>query len=225
MLDEMKRALDAGRPIGIALLMGAEDKAEAIGEGGHLGRRHHPRAGAGGDDDVRVINHARRGRAAQVLQRVGQKDLAVKPREGRVGLEEEHARVAQDDGRRLDPLLDARERRPVGRRVVLHLLRGLKIVVAHGRRWLEPDAVAPAKRCQRRVGDRDALRDELLVDAHQIAATAIDPFENLIAVRLGLLGALNSRHAGAARLEDRPDRSPGDLQGARNLADPVALRP
>jgi len=71
--------------------MRPEDEAEALGEGRHLGRRHHPRARAGGDDDVRVINHARRGRAAQVLQRVGQEDLAVKPREGRVGLEEEHA--------------------------------------------------------------------------------------------------------------------------------------
>ena len=82
--DEMKRALDARRAVGIALFVGPEDEAEALGEGRHLGRRHHPRAGAGGDDDVRVIDHARRGGAAHVLERVGQEDLAVEAIEDRI---------------------------------------------------------------------------------------------------------------------------------------------
>src|SRR5437762_1214949 len=43
-LDEMKGALHARRSIRVAFLLGPEDKAEALGEGRHLGRRHHPRA-------------------------------------------------------------------------------------------------------------------------------------------------------------------------------------
>ena len=101
---------------------------------------------------------------------------------------------------------------------------GREVVVADGRRRRVADAVAPAKGRERGIGDRDALRDELLVHADQIAAAAIDPVENLVAVRLRLLGALNPRHRRAARREHRPDRPTGDLQGPGDLANPVALR-
>jgi hypothetical protein len=68
------------------------------------------------------------------------------------------------------------------------------------------------------------LRDELFVDADQIAAAAIHPLENLIAVGLGLFGAVNPRHRRVAGLEDDPHRSPRDLQGPGDLPDAVALR-
>ena len=97
------------------------------------------------------------------------------------------------------PLLDAADRGAVRRGVVLHLLRGREVVVADGRRRGVADPMAPAKGGQRRVGDRDALRDELFVDADQIAAAAIDPLENLLAVGLRLFGAVNPRHRRGAR--------------------------
>lgn len=49
------------------------------------------------------------------------------------------------------------------------ILPGLEVVGADGRRRFVPDPVATAKGCQRGIGDRDALRDELFVDADQIA--------------------------------------------------------
>jgi len=224
-LDKMERPLDARRAVGIALLVRPEDEAETLGKGRHLGRRHHPRARAGGDHDVGVINHARRGRARQVLKRVGQEDLAGKTREGGITLEEEHPRVAQDERRGLDALLDPADRRAMGRGIVLHLLPDREVVLADGRRWRMADPMAPAKRRERRVGDRDTLRDQLLVDANEIAAAAIDPLQDLLAVGGRLLGAVNPWHRRAARFEHGPHRATGDLQGAGNLAGPVAFCP
>jgi len=223
MFDEMKRPLDAGRPVRIALFVGAEDKAEALRERRHLGRRDHARARTGGDHDVRIVNHAGRGRPGHVLDRVGQEDLAIEAREDRVGVEEEQARVAQDQRGRLDALLDAADQGAVRRGVMLHLLGGREIVVAHGRRRDMSDRVPPAKGGQRGVGHHHALRDELLVDADQIAAAAIDPLEDLIAVRRRLLGAFNPRDGRTARPEDAPNRPTGDLQRPGDLTNPVAL--
>jgi hypothetical protein len=108
---------------------------------------------------------------------------------------------------------------------MLHLLRRREIVVADGSRRLVPDAMAPAKRGQRGIRDGEVLRGEFFVDTHQIAAAAIHQFKDLVAVRLGLLGAFNPRHRRGARVEHRPDGPAGDLQRAGNLPDPVALRP
>ena len=107
---------------------------------------------------------------------------------------------------------------------MLHLLRRREVIVAHGHRRRVPDRMSPAKSGERRVRDGHALRDELFVDADQIAAAAIDPLENLRAVRLRLFGAVNPRHRRVARFEHRPHRPPGDVQGAGDLADPVAFR-
>jgi hypothetical protein len=90
--------------------MGAEGEVEALGEGGHLGRRDHPRAGAGGDHDVRIVNQAGGAGAGQVLERVGEKHLAGKPREHRVHLDEEHPRITQHQQGGLHALLDAADR-------------------------------------------------------------------------------------------------------------------
>jgi hypothetical protein len=223
-LDKMKGSLDAGRSVRIALLMRPEHEAKALGEGGHLRRRHHPRARASRDDDVRIVDQAGRGRPGHVLERVGEEGLAIETREDRVGLEEEQARVAQHQRGRLDALVHAADRGAVRRGVVLHLLRGREVVVADGRRRRVADRMPPAERGQRRVGDRDALGDELFVDTDQIAAAAIDPLQNLVAVRLRFLGSFNPRHRRAARLEHGPHRSPRDPEGAGNLADSVALR-
>ena len=75
-----------------------------------------------------------------------------------------------------------------------------------------------------RCGDVSCC-DQLLLHADEIAAAAIDPLEDLVAVRLRLLGAFNPRQGRTARVEHCPDRPTGDLQGAGDLADPVALRP
>ena len=113
-LDEMKGPLHAGRAVGIALLVRAEGEGEALGKRGHLGRRHHLRARARGDHDVRVVNQAGRGGAGQILERVGQEDLAGKAREGGITLEEEHPRVAQHERRGLEALLGPADHGAVG---------------------------------------------------------------------------------------------------------------
>ncbi len=106
---------------------------------------------------------------------------------------------------------------------MLHLLRGREVVVADGRRRLVADRMATTKGRQRGVGEGDALLDELLVDADQIAAAAIEPLQNQLAVGRRLLGAVNPWHRRAARFEHRPDRPTGDLQRPGDLTNPVAL--
>ena len=224
-LEEVHGPLDARRAVRIALLVRAEDKAAAFGEGRHLGCRDHPRAGARGDHDVRVINHAGGGGPAEVLERVGQEDLAGKPRETGIALDEEHPRVAQHAHRGLDAVRPAPDRGAVGRGIVLHLLPGREVIVPGRHRRSVAEAMAPAIGGQRRIGEGGALGDQLLVDADQIAAAALDQLQDLLVVRLGLLSAFNPWHRRAAGLEHRPDRAPGDLEGPSNLADAVALRP
>ena len=56
--DEVERALDARRAVGIALLVRAKREGEALGEGGHLRHRHHVGARAARDHDVGVVDHA-----------------------------------------------------------------------------------------------------------------------------------------------------------------------
>ena len=87
-------AFDTRGAVGIALF--ARETKPKRSAARHLRGRDHPRPGASRDDDVCVIDHARRGRR-RVLQRVGQEDFAVKAREGRVDLEKKHARVAQHE--------------------------------------------------------------------------------------------------------------------------------
>jgi hypothetical protein len=192
--DEPKRTFHAAGSIGIAFLVGAEGEAKALGEGGHFRRGHHPRARAGGDHDVRVVNHAGRAGAGHVLERVGEKDLAGKSREGRVHLDEEQPRIAQHQRGGLHGLLDAADRRAMRGGVVLHLLAHREVVVAHGRRGRVADPMAAAKRGERGIRERDAGGDQLFMHAHEIAAALLKQGDDLIAVGLGFLGSLKVWH-------------------------------
>ncbi len=57
MLDEVKRPLDSGRAVGVALLMGSEEEAKPFGKGGHFGHGDHGGAGAAEHDDMGVVDH------------------------------------------------------------------------------------------------------------------------------------------------------------------------
>jgi hypothetical protein len=82
----------------------------------------------------------------------------------------------------------------------------------------------PAKGRQRGIRDREARGDQLFVDADQVAPALLEQLDDLIAVRVCFFGPIKLRHRRGARHEDPPDRPTGDLQGAGDLADPVALR-
>ena len=157
----MEWSLHASRAIGVALLVRAKDEAQALGERGHLWRRHHVRAGAGGHDHVRVVDHPHAAGAAEVAQGVGEEQLAGEAVEARVVLEEQHARVAQDQAGGLDAPVPTGQEHIVRRRVVLHLLAPIEVILASrlGRRVT--DSVVPAERGQRGVGQPSAQRDEL----------------------------------------------------------------
>jgi hypothetical protein len=84
--------------------------------------------------------------ATHVTQRIGEKHLAVESPEGGVALEEQHPRIAQHGGSGLHPALLGAQFEIVGRRVMLHLLAGRKIILAR-RRWRRvSDSVPPAER-------------------------------------------------------------------------------
>lgn len=57
--------------------MGDEAKAEALGKGGHLRRRDHRFAAAGGDDHVGVVDHAIASSTAEVAERGAEEGLAL----------------------------------------------------------------------------------------------------------------------------------------------------
>jgi hypothetical protein len=108
--------------------------------------------------------------------------------------------------------------RDVRRRVVLHLLARLERVAAHRPRWLVTDAVSSAEAGQCLVRQRLALRQQLLVDADEVALAAREQREDIVAVGLGLLGALYQRRCGGAVGEHRLDRVARDLEGTCDRA-------
>jgi len=91
---------------------------------------------------------------------------------------------------------------------MLHLLPGLKVVLPHGRCRLVPNPVSPTKRGKRGIGNVDALRDQLFVHADQIAAAARVQLDDVVTIRLGLLGPLKPGHHRRAGVDDRPDSPP-----------------
>jgi hypothetical protein len=91
---------------------------------------------------------------------------------------------------------------------MLHLLAGLKVVVAHWRSWLVADAVPAAKRGERGIGDRHTSRDQFFVHADQIAAALLVQLDDLIAMGLRFLGAFKAWHHRAAGVQHCPDRAP-----------------
>jgi len=101
----VERPLNACGTIRIATFVSGEAKAEAFAERLHLGNRNHRGPRSAQHHDMRVVDHHARGGAAEVPQRVGQKDLAVETLECRVTLNEHHPRVTQDRRSGLDAAL------------------------------------------------------------------------------------------------------------------------
>ncbi len=197
LLDAMERCLDPRRAIGIALLVGDKDKAVAFGEGDHLGRRDHRGAGAGGDYDVGVIEHAALGRPAEVGDRLRQKGFALKAREARIVLKENHARMTQHQRGALYAGHNTVDLRLVWARIVLHLTARI-IEISPGRRWRgAADAVAATKRRQRRIRHRGAALLERPMHAPQMPLVPGVEFQDLLAPRFGQLRAHQRRHGGA----------------------------
>ena len=92
----------------------------------------------------------------EVIDRLGEERLALEAGEARIVLEEDHARVAQHHGGGLHPGHGSRRSRVMGARIVLHFLTRPEQIVPRRRRRGMTDAVATAKRGQRRI--RDARR-------------------------------------------------------------------
>ena len=219
-----KRPLDAGGSIGVAFLVGAEGEVEALSKGSHFGGRHHLRARARGDDDMGVINHARRASTGHELKGVGEKDLAGEPGEDRIHLHEKHPRTAQDERRGVERVLDPADAGAMRRRVMLHLRPHRKLVVADRRWGRMADPMPPAKRGKGRIRDLDALGGQLFVHPNQIALALGEELEDLLAVGPRFLRPIKARDRRRAGGQHRPHRSPGDRQRAGNLPDPMAFR-
>ncbi len=153
----MEGPFHAPRTIRIADLVRHEPEPEALGKSRHLRHGHHLAARAAQHHHVRVVDHHAPGRSAKIAQRVGEKHLAVETLEGRVELEEQHARIAQHGRGRLHIAPPAADHRVMRRRVVLHLLAGLEVILARrllaapvrsragGRRPSAPDRTAPLR--------------------------------------------------------------------------------
>src|SRR5271157_5436269 len=142
--DEPEGPFYAGRTIGIPNRVRHEPKPEAFSQSGHLGHWNHLAPGAAQHHDVRVIDHDALARAAEVAHRIGQKYLAVETLKRRVALKEQHSRVTQHSRCGLSLALLAGEFDFVWRRVVLHLLAGLEVVLARGHDGCLPDALLAA---------------------------------------------------------------------------------
>ena len=71
----------------------------------HLRYRHHVGARSVKDDHARVVDHANLANAADVVDRIVEKDLALEAREARVQLNVRQPRVGQRQPRDLDLLL------------------------------------------------------------------------------------------------------------------------
>ena len=132
-LDEPERPLHARRTVGIANRVRHELKAETLAKGGHLRHRHHVASAAAQHHHVRVIDHGPGCGAAEVAQRLGEKNLAVETPEGGIALEEQHPRIAQHRRGGLHLAFPAAQFELMRRRVVLHLLAGRKIILARRR--------------------------------------------------------------------------------------------
>jgi hypothetical protein len=100
---------------------------------------------------VGVVDHATFADSLHVLERLTEKDLAIEAREARRKLEEEQAGITEDERGRLHQAQLAAELHLVWRSIVLHLLPGLEVILAHWLlRWVA-DCLPAAKGRQRLV--------------------------------------------------------------------------
>ena len=200
--DEPEGPFYAGRTIGIPNRMRYEPKPEAFSKRSHLGHGNHLAASAAQHHDVRVIDHDAFARAAEVAHRIGQKHLAVETLKRRVALKEHHPRVAQHARCGLHLALLAGQLDLVRRRVMLHLLARLEVVLARRHNGRLPDALPAAEGGQRRIRQRRAGGRQLLMDSHEIPLAGAQKIEDLFAVGFGFLRPLDFRHVGGVRSQD-----------------------
>jgi hypothetical protein len=168
-VDKIKWPLDACRTIGIATLMSGEAEAEAVAKRLHLGYWNHGCSGSAQDHDVRVVDHHALGGAAEVAQRLGQKDLAVETLKRRITLKEHHARVAEHGRGGLDAALLAGDLGFMWGGVVLQFLTRCEVILAGGDFRFLADAVTAAEGGQRWIGHVGPTAHQFLMDPNQIA--------------------------------------------------------
>lgn len=151
----VKRPLDFARAIGVSQLVCDENETEALSKRFHLGRDGGVLAGPARDHHRRIVDHAASGGAAQKDERVGQEYLAPKAIPARVALQKAHARIAEDQRRRLHLAASATQFKLVRRGVVLHLHPGVEDVLARRLLHPHPNTQPPQSRRQRRIWDCD----------------------------------------------------------------------
>lgn len=190
-LDIAHGPLDPCGTIRVTFFVGPKLETKTLGEGLHLGHGNHLLAGPCENNDVGVVDHATLADALEVDKSVGEEQLRVKAIEGGVVLEKEYARIAEHQRCRLNPSELVTDLGSMRRSVVLHLLGRLEVILADGALALVADAVAPAKPCQRRVGQLDVHGHELFVNADQVAATARVETPDFVKIGLGFLRALD----------------------------------
>lgn len=176
--------------------MGNEPEPETLGEGGHFGYGNHVTARAAQHYDVGVIDHNAACRAAEVAMRIRQKHFAVEALKRRIELEKEHVRVAQNRRGRLHIAAFAAEYGVVRRRVMLHLLARLEVILARRLLFDLTDAVTTAERRQRLIGQFCSFGNQLLMDPDQVAAARGMELQKPLPVRLGALRTRDGRNFG-----------------------------
>jgi hypothetical protein len=222
-LDGVHGALDESRTVDMAQLVGLETKPETLGEGLHLRNGGHVFACPAQDDHVRVVDEAALADPRKVLEGLGEKQLTVKPIEGGIVLEEQHAGIAQDRRGGLNRSEFAADDGPVRGGIVLELLAGLEVVVPRGSLGAFSDAVLSTESGEGGIGQLATELHEFLVDPDEVSSTLGVERADLVQERLGFFRTLDTRGLVGAAFDDLAYRGAGDLNGARDLPVRVAL--
>ena len=174
--------------------MSHELEAETLGKSRHLGDGNHLAPGATQHHHVSVVDHHASRHSPEVAQGFGEKHLAVETLKGGIHLEEQHARIAQDRRGRLHLAALAAQLELVRRGVVLNFFAWLEMVVSGRHDGLLSDAMPAAEGGQGRVRQMHSAGRQLLPHPHQIPLAAVEQFQNLLAIRFGLLRTQEFRY-------------------------------
>jgi hypothetical protein len=204
--------------LGVSDPVGAEGKPQRAGEGVHFGSDDSVRAGAGGEDDAGVVDNAHGASAIHEAHRLAQEVFGLEAGEAGVVLNEQPARIGQDQARALHGDRLVCHHQTVRRGVVLHLLAGSEVILARApRRSAQPRLSDPAR--QGAVGNFHAFLSEQLLDADHVAAGAREGV-----LELGQYLRLAGRRSGGAALaQDAAHRITREFQQAADLVQAPAL--
>lgn len=223
-LDEVERPLHSCRAVRVTLLVSYELETVALTEGHHLRGRHRVLARPGHDNDARVVEHAPGRGRAEVPQGLVEEQADTEAVPGRVDLGEDAPGEAEDQGGALQATKLPGHHDIVGRGVVLHLLSGREVVLAHSTYGGSPDAVLPGEGREGGVLDLDPLLlEQVLLHQHEIAlatpAEVLDPFP----VRVELTGTGRLRRIHGALPDDLAHGLAGVAHQPGDDPAPVAL--